>query len=123
MSDAPSDIPSDTPSDIPSDLPGEPPVDEDLAEPLRASNPNANGPDAAAGSMGVSSERVGHAGPAQTSTDGMRDNSLKDPGSDVPAEQSTGGVEENPTGLAPKAGYPSKDPRSDEHPFEAKPDV
>lgn len=107
------------------DLPDGVPVDEDIAEPLHASNPNANGPDAAAGSMGVSSERVGHAGPGQTATDGVRDNSLSDvtADEDVPPEQSAGGVEENPTGIAPRAGYPSEDPRSEEHPFEAKPDV
>ncbi|MDN4171573.1 hypothetical protein QWY28_01310 [Nocardioides sp. SOB77] len=108
------------------DLPGEPPVDPDLAEPLRASNPNANGPQGAAGGMGVSSERVGHAGPAQTSTDGVRDNSLAEPdavGGDVPPEQSAGGPEDNPDTVLPKAGYPSKDPRSKEHPFDAKPDI
>ncbi|MDN4159937.1 hypothetical protein [Nocardioides abyssi] len=99
------------------------PVDPDLADPLRASNPNANGPDGAAGGMGVSSERVGHAGPGQTSTDGVRDSSLAEAGADAPPEQSTGGTEVNPDGVTPKAGYSSRDPRSDEHPFEAKPDL
>ncbi|MBC9734402.1 hypothetical protein [Nocardioides marmotae] len=115
-----------------SDLPGEPPVDPDLAEPLRASNPNATGPQGAAGGMGVSSERVGHAGPGQTSTDGVRDNSVAEPGDetgteadadDVPPEQSAGGPEANPDPVRPKAGYPSKDPRSADHPFDAKPDL
>ncbi|GGO72305.1 hypothetical protein [Nocardioides deserti] len=108
-------------------FPEEVPVDEDLSEPLRASNPNANGPDGAAGGMGVSSERVGHAGPAQTSTDGVRDNSLAEAGdhgdADAVPEQSVGGPEDNPDGVAPRAGYPSKDPRSKEHPFDAKPDL
>ncbi|NHC24901.1 hypothetical protein G6553_17170 [Nocardioides sp. IC4_145] len=104
-------------------FPDEVPVDEDLAEPLRASNPNANGPQGAAGGMGVSSERVGHAGPAQTSTDGVRDNSLAEAGDDVPPEQAAGGPEDNPDTVLPKAGYPSKDPRSKEHPFDAKPDL
>lgn len=114
------------PSDSRDDLPGDPPVDEDLAEPLRASNPGSTGPQGLAGGMGVSSERVGHAGPGQTSTDGMRDNSVvpdAEVGADAPPEQSTGGVEENPDTVLPKAGYPSRDPRSKEHPFDAKPDV
>lgn len=105
------------------DLPGEPPVDPDLAEPLRASQPGATGPDAAAGGMGVSSERVGHAGPGQRSTDGVRDNSVTEAGADAPPEQSAGGPEDNPDTVLPKAGYPSKDPRSAEHPFQAKPDI
>ncbi len=80
---------------------------------LRESQPNAAGPDAAAGGMGVSSERTGPTGPGQVGTDGERDTSIKvsaEP--DSPPEQSPGGVEENPEGVAPKAGYPSLDPRS-----------
>ncbi|WP_435744447.1 hypothetical protein [Nocardioides sp. SYSU DS0663] len=117
--------PRDTSSDTPSDLPGNPPVDEDLAEPLRASNPNSTGPQGAAGGMGVSSERVGHAGPGQAATDGMRDNSAVGEArtDDPPPEQSEGAPEANPTGLAPKAGYPRADPRSKEKRFQAKPDV
>ncbi len=34
---------------------------------IRDSNPNANGPDGAAGGMGVSSERTGPTGPGQES--------------------------------------------------------
>lgn len=80
----------------------------------RDSNPNAGGPEGLAGGMGVSSERVGPTGPGQVSTDGSRDVSEgTDPSEDAPPEQSAGGPEDNPEGLAPKAGYPSKDPRSD----------
>jgi hypothetical protein len=82
---------------------------------IRDSNPNANGPEGAAGDLGVSSERVGHAGPGQASTDGVRDTSPEertDP-ADAAPEQAPGNPEENPTGLTPKAGYSSKDPRSD----------
>jgi hypothetical protein len=57
---------------------------------LRDSTPNANGPDGAAGDMGVSSERVGPTGPGQVGTDGVRDTSAApvDPDDDVPPEQS-----------------------------------
>ena len=80
----------------------------------RDSNPNAGGPEGLAGDMGVSSERVGPTGPGQVSTDGTRDVSEDtDPEAPAPPEQSTGGPEDNPDGLAPKAGYPSLDPRSD----------
>ena len=53
-------------------------------------------------------------------TDGERDTrqagTSGDPGlseEDTPAEQSTGNPEPRPEGLEPRAGYPSKDPRSD----------
>jgi hypothetical protein len=87
---------------------------------LKDSNPNAGGPERAEGGMGVSSERVGPTGPGQVSTDGERDTRV--PGTsgapeideaDTPPEQSTGGPEENPDGIEPRAGYPSKDPRND----------
>jgi hypothetical protein len=66
--------------------------------------------------MGVSSERVGPAGPGQVATDGVRDTSAVGPaeGDDVPPEQRPGQVEHNAEGLDPKAGYPALDPRSDE---------
>jgi hypothetical protein len=82
---------------------------------LRASTPNANGPDGAAGDMGVSSERVGPTGPGQVSTDGLRDTSpqARPEDADVAPEQAPGHPETNPDGLTPKAGYSSKDPRSD----------
>jgi hypothetical protein len=66
--------------------------------------------------MGVSSERIGHAGPGQEATDGVRDVSPheRDPDEDVPPEQAPGQPEDNPEGISPKAGYPSKDPRSDD---------
>ena len=83
---------------------------------IRDSNPNANGPDGAAGEMGVSSERTGPTGPGQHSTDGVRDVTPPDPSAeddaDTPPEQSTGNPEENPEGLPPKSGYSSVDPRS-----------
>jgi hypothetical protein len=81
---------------------------------IRESTPNAGGPEGAAGEMGVSSERVGPTGPGQHGTDGVRDTSREepDPDADVPPEQAPGAPEENPQGLAPKAGYPDLDPRS-----------
>jgi len=85
---------------------------------VEGSNPNAGGPHRAAGGMGVSSERVGPTGGIAEGTDGARDTS--EPahrdhvgdlvGSDAEFDQ---GDEQNPAGLGPKAGYPSKDPRSD----------
>jgi hypothetical protein len=89
---------------------------------LRESNPNASGPDRAAGGMGVSSERVGHTGGGVESTDGERDTSARDHrddagdivGADAETEPEQ---EENPTGIEPKAGYPSKDPRSKDLPY------
>lgn len=94
---------------------------------IRHSTPGSTGPKGAAGGMGVSSERVGHTGPGQVSTDGVNPTGATEHppagSAGVPPEQSVGGPEENPVGLDPKAGYPSKDPRSDEHPFHAAPDV
>lgn len=83
---------------------------------LLESNPNSNGPQGAAGGMGVSSERVGHTGPGQVGTDGLKDTSERERDSDeeTPPEQSPGNPEENPVGIPPKAGYSSKDPRSDD---------
>jgi len=84
---------------------------------IQESTPGSSGPDRAAGGMGVSSERVGPAGPGQHTTDGLRDvgpsGELDTDGEDLP--------EENPEGIEPKAGYPSKDPRSDDQPYEAPP--
>lgn len=82
-------------------------------DPLRESNPNASGPERAEGGMGVSSEREGHTGPGQHSTDGEKDTSAGEVDSGLP-EQSRGGEEDNPEGIEPKAGYPSIDPRSDD---------
>lgn len=81
-------------------------------EELRESNPNAAGPDRAAGGMGVSSERVGHAGPGQEATDGERSTAVEPPEEgEEPPEQRPGNREENPEGIEPKAGYPTIDPR------------
>ena len=69
----------------------------------------------ASGDMGVSSERTGHTGPGQEGTDGVRDVTHHDvdDDADVPPEQRPGAVETNPEGIPPKAGYSSKDPRSE----------
>ena len=82
---------------------------------IRDSTPNSTGSGRAAGGMGVSSERVGPAGPGQHATDGLRDVSEHEraPDDETPPEQSPGGPEDNPEGLPPKAGYSKTDPRSD----------
>lgn len=80
---------------------------------VRDSNPNASGPEGAAGGMGVSSERVGPTGPGQVGTDGTRDVTPPVLEGDLPPEQSPGNPEQNPDGLPPKSGYSSADPRSD----------
>ncbi len=84
---------------------------------VRDSTPNSTGPDRAAGGMGVSSERVGHAGPGQQATDGVKDTSPAPLPPDTPPEQSPGGEEVKPEGVAPAAGYPSLDPRSEDKPY------
>lgn len=64
--------------------------------------------------MGVSSERAGHAGPGQENvTHGVSSSGTAAPGrrTDEPPEQRPGGVEVNPKGIPPKAGYPKLDPR------------
>ncbi len=85
----------------------------------RRGTPNSSGPEGAAGGMGSSSERVGPTGPGQVSTDGLRDTSVLPTPDDAPPEQSAGGVEPQPDGIDPKAGYPSKDPRNDNKPYDA----
>lgn len=78
---------------------------------IRASNPPTTADDG--DGMGVSSERVGHTGPGQRATDGVKDTSVDHDGAtDVPPEQRPGSEETNPAGLEPKAGYSSLDPRS-----------
>ena len=90
------------------------------------STPNAGGPDRAAGGMGVSSERVGPTGGGTESTDGERDTSapdLRDDAGDVigsdaeTSAETSAELEQNPEGIPPKAGYPSKDPRSEDAPY------
>jgi hypothetical protein len=85
---------------------------------LKDSNPNAAGPERAAGGMGISSERVGPTGPGQESTDGERDTT--EPAHTDHAGDLVGSdgefveePEQNPEGIEPKADYPSKDTRSD----------
>jgi hypothetical protein len=84
---------------------------------IRDSTPNSTGPARAAGGMGVSSERVGHTGPDQEATDGVKDTSPAPVEDDTPPEQAPGGVEVKPEGMAPPAGYPSLDPRSKDKPY------
>lgn len=86
---------------------------------LTDSNPNAGGPERAAGGMGISSERVGPTGPGQESTDGERDTRVPGTGgaaeiddAETPPEQSPGNAEPNSETGPPVAGYSSKDPRS-----------
>ena len=86
------------------------------------SSPNAGGPDRAAGGMGVSSERVGPTGGSAEATDGERDTSApdhRDDAGDVIGSDAEfrAEPEENPEGIPPKAGYPSKDPRSHDAPY------
>ena len=65
---------------------------------LQESTPGSSGPERAEGGMGVSSERTGHAGPGQHTTDGVRDTSVGGPERDeVPPEQRPGGEEPNST--------------------------
>jgi hypothetical protein len=104
-------------TDAPRDSTG----DEQPTE-LRDSNPNAGGPEPAAGGMGISSERVGATGGGAEGTDGEKDTSAPAHadhagdliGSDAEFEP---GSEENPEGIDPKAGYPSHDPRSEDAPY------
>lgn len=89
---------------------------------LRDSQPNAGGPDGAAGGMGVSSERVGPTGGGGEGTDGEKDTTEPvhiDAGGDLIGSDAelTPETEENPQGIDPKAGYPSKDPRSEDLPY------
>ncbi|MBB3041481.1 hypothetical protein KM427_06350 [Nocardioides sp. LMS-CY] len=88
----------------------------DRDEELQSSTPGSSGPQRATGGMGVSSERVGHAGPGQEATDGLRDVSEHEraPDEETLPEQSVGNPEDNPEGIPPKAGYPRLDPRADD---------
>lgn len=88
----------------------------DADEEIQSSTPGSSGPQRAAGGMGVSSERVGPAGPGQEATDGLRDVAPHErpADADVPPEQAPGNPEDNPVGLPPKAGYSRKDPRADD---------
>jgi hypothetical protein len=100
---------------------------------IRDSTPNSTGPARAAGGMGVSSERIGHAGPGQYATDGVKDTSrIDDPDDEEPGLESdddTGAGatgrdrlrasgEPRPQGLDPVSGYPSLDPRSKDKPYD-----
>jgi hypothetical protein len=77
------------------------------------------------------SDRVGHTGPGQVADFGARDTSTEDPAAGSTDDQAQaeaqakeperrpGGPEDNPEGLAPKAGYPSPDPRAEDRPYTA----
>jgi hypothetical protein len=73
--------------------------------------------------MGISSERVGPTGGGAEGTDGERDTTAPAHtdaagdvvGSDAEFEQ---GDEDNPEGIPPRSGYPSKDPRSTDDPHQ-----
>lgn len=93
----------------------------ELAAEERKSTPNAAGPEGAAGGSGSSSEWVGHAGPGQVGADGTRDTSVLETPADAPPEQSAGGEEPQPDGVAPKAGYPRLDPRHEDKPYRTDP--
>jgi hypothetical protein len=97
---------------------GRRPPDREAVTELQDSNPTAGGPERAAGGMGISSERVGHTGPGQQSTDGEKDTTEpahRDQSGDLVGSDAefTQEPEDNPEGIEPRAGYPSKDPRSD----------
>ena len=94
--------------------------DDKTAKPAseeRRATPNSSGPEGAAGGMGSSSERVGPTGRGQVGTDGLRDTTQLDTPAEAPPEQSAGGVEPQPDGVEPKAGYPRLDPRHDHKPY------
>jgi len=85
---------------------------------LKDSNPNAAGPERAAGGMGISSERVGPTGGGGEGTDGEKDTTEpahRDQAGDLVGSDAefVQEPEQNPEGIEPKADYPSKDPRSD----------
>lgn len=101
--------------------------DSDHDEDLQSSTPGSTGPARAAGSpsdadgvgsagvgMGVSSERVGHAGPGQVATDGLRDVAPheRSPEDEIAPGHVAGEPEPKPVGLPPKADPPRLDPRS-----------
>lgn len=74
-----------------------------------------------AGSMGVSSEWEGKAGPGQHGTSGTRDVSPHERATteNLPPEQYEGAGELKAQGIDPKAGYPSLDPDSKRKPWKA----
>jgi len=90
----------------------------DRDEHLQSSTPGSTGPARASGDsgsgMGVSSERVGHAGPGQRATDGLRDVAPHErtPDDEVAPDHLRGEPEPKPVGLRPKADPPRLDPRS-----------
>jgi len=70
------------------------------------------------GSIGVSSEVEGPAGPGQYAARGVRDTSPAEPSGPPVPEDTPGGPETNPEGIEPRAGYPSLDPRSKQNPYD-----
>jgi len=79
------------------------------------------------GDMGVSSETEGPTGPGQHGSTGTLDTSGgadTDDDHEARPEQSAGGKEVHPDPpVAPRSGYNSRDPRSEDAPFDATPDV
>jgi hypothetical protein len=94
----------------------------DHDEDLQSSTPGSTGPQRASGGsqpaedagMGVSSERVGHTGPGQRATDGLRDVAPHERGAEdeIAPDRLRGEPEPKPVGLPPKADPPRLDPRS-----------
>ena len=94
----------------------------DLPDERPESTPTPDGTERPDVGMGVSSERIGHTGPGQEGVTGAKDVTPVDDAGDTPPEQSATQDEmPQPVGLEPKAGYPSKDPRSAEKPYTAPP--
>jgi hypothetical protein len=89
----------------------------DHDEELQSSTPGSTGPERASGGegegMGVSSERVGHTGPGQRATDGLRDVAPQErsPEDEIAPDRLRGEPEPKPVGLPPKADPARLDPR------------
>lgn len=77
------------------------------AEIALESDPNAGSRHRLAGGMGVSSERVGHAGDESAVTHGVKTTNPPPLPEDPPPEEAPGNPEENPVGIPPKAPPPS----------------
>lgn len=96
------------------DVGGPDDAERGVARDVRESTPNSTGPHRASGGMGVSSEWVGHTGPGQVATDGVKNVAPVPAPDDAPPEQSPGNAEPHPHGLPPKAPPPSVAPRTDQ---------
>ncbi len=84
---------------------------------IRDSTPNSTGPDARRRRHGRE-QRAGRPDRPRPGGDRRRQGHLPAPvEGDTPPEQSAGGEEVQPDGVAPAAGYPSLDPRSADKPY------